>query len=106
MSSSGSCPVGEGAGYVPEVPDQEVPDQLTVESPVERKKKANSSSTTAAPAAGTSQMPRQSCPEGLTNASTTSPDTHDPMNMPTPSVTKAINPCAAARRSAGARRST
>ena len=39
---------------------------------------------------------------GSAKASTMRPDTQEPMNMPTPSVTKAMRPCAAARRSGGA----
>src|SRR5471032_3360186 len=50
----------------------------------DRKNSANSTKTSAAPAAGTSQIRFQSWPVPTTNLSTTRPDAQDPMNMPTP----------------------
>src|SRR5690606_8357728 len=67
-----------------------------------RNSAANSSRMANAPAAGTSQIVRQSCvmtPAGSVSvyASTMRPEAHAPMSIPTPCVTKARKPWAAAR---------
>src|SRR5437762_11878157 len=66
------------------------------------KRSAKTTRIIPAPIAGTSHIDRQSCVMApfapvIAYASTTFPDTHDPIYNPTPSVTNAMKPCAAAR---------
>src|SRR5690606_24482419 len=70
----------------------------------------NTTSTTAAMPAGINQTPCQSncmaASAGNANHSVISPETYEPISMPTPYVAKVINPCAALRIRSPAARST